>query len=72
MGLFNGIPESDGVNELNLSGSTIYFENLELARKTTNNEERGGYCLVDLHDACDVILTLLEANIAMVFQKVQV
>ena len=51
---------------------TVDFQDLQLSREAAHNEQGGGHCFVDLHDACDIVLAILETDFALIFSPVQI
>lgn len=50
-------------------GSPVDFENLEFAAKATDDEFAARDCFIHLHDRSDIVLTLLQAQVANILVK---
>lgn len=52
--------------------ATVDLHDHKLAAEATDNQETASHGLVHLHDACDVVLTVLETDVALVLSPVEV
>jgi hypothetical protein len=50
--------------------STVNFKYLKLAREAANNYQATCYCLVDLHNASDIVLAILKPYLPLIFSPI--
>ena len=60
------------MHQVNPSIPSIDLEQLELSWKAADDEQAARHRLVDLHDASDIILTILKANVSLILIPVEV